>query len=101
MSAPKVIAMGLKPGDLKITGIAGPPPGSLHEADVTILKGQRDEFMRRATSARCAMECIRKAYERGDMDTVEHFLTKHTAFNLGPVARPATPEATPTEEGVA
>ena len=45
---------------------------------VELLAAQRDEFKRRALSARKALEDIRKAYEAGDMSTLEHLLFIYT-----------------------
>ena len=52
------------------------------------LLAQRDEFRRRWQSSRKALEKIRKAYETGDLDTLEDLLFMHTACTHSKVQRP-------------
>ncbi len=59
----------------------------LKRAEV-VITAQRDEFKRRALSARKALEDIRKAYEAGDLSTIEDLLDMNTAFTHAKVKRP-------------
>lgn len=49
---------------------------------------QRDEFKRRSLQARQALEDLRKAYEAGDLEKIEHLLTMYTAITHGEIERP-------------
>lgn len=49
---------------------------------------QRDEFKRRYLQARQALEDLRKAYEAGDLEKIEHLLTMYTAITHGEIERP-------------
>lgn len=55
---------------------------------VPTLVAQRGEFRRRWQSSRKALEKIRKAYETGDLDTLEGLLFMHTACTHSKVQRP-------------
>lgn len=53
-----------------------------------MLVAQRDEFRRRNTNYRRALEDIRKSYEAGEFEKLEHLLFMNTALTHRLVQRP-------------